>query len=596
MYNTTTGQFFHTGSYGGGSGGSGGGDTVDLHFSASEGTGFSFANSSTASFTSGSGTGLTVTAGSNNNIEFNLVNVLSSSAQIATDISGAIDAATGSLITGIIVKEDNGIVSGGPFTTLDFNQGTVTDDSNGEAKIRFTLSNVTDAGNETGNGATFFRGKSGNGYRYGLNLSLDKDATSGFESDGNLAKTHITPQHTTKPFYFIGSSNTGTQQGDIEEYPNNFVVFNKNFYFTPGNDGPFEDGPVRPGINVNGYLQLQRYTSGTGSQDPRSGVLITSNPNIYFFNSDSSGSVSGSLQISSASAQIKFDTGSSALKVFAGSTNEDLLEVMHISRSGANPRVGIGTNNPLKAFDFKSVSDDDRGGELLIRGSRTTKGADINDEVGRINFSIDSSSFSDITTSGSAAEIVALVDEVDTTGVKGHLSFRIANAKTGAPAEIFKLSGSKSILNSPLDVGTLTPGLSDINASTINRYSNTSTRIELASNHLEFYGNAYGLKISNTGIDANPGGLASLDFKVRSDNDEKAIFVDAGLDSIQLGSNTNTHITASGNVSSSAASTASFGSLKIDGASVDFSNLPTSDPGVAGRLWNDSNTLKISAG
>ena len=38
------------------------------------------------------------------------------------------------------------------------------------------------------------------------------------------------------------------------------------------------------------------------------------------------------------------------------------------------------------------------------------------------------------------------------------------------------------------------------------------------------------------------------------------------------------------------------GNLKIDGSVIDFSNLPTSDPGVAGRLWNDSNTLKISAG
>ena len=38
------------------------------------------------------------------------------------------------------------------------------------------------------------------------------------------------------------------------------------------------------------------------------------------------------------------------------------------------------------------------------------------------------------------------------------------------------------------------------------------------------------------------------------------------------------------------------GNLKIDGSQVDFTNLPTSDPGVAGRLWNDSNTLKISAG
>ena len=51
-----------------------------------------------------------------------------------------------------------------------------------------------------------------------------------------------------------------------------------------------------------------------------------------------------------------------------------------------------------------------------------------------------------------------------------------------------------------------------------------------------------------------------------------------------------------GNISGSNSSTGSIGSLKVSGASIDFTNLPTSDPSIAGRLWNDSGTLKISAG
>ena len=34
--------------------------------------------------------------------------------------------------------------------------------------------------------------------------------------------------------------------------------------------------------------------------------------------------------------------------------------------------------------------------------------------------------------------------------------------------------------------------------------------------------------------------------------------------------------------------------LQVDGSEVSFENLPTSDPGVAGRLWDDNGTLKIS--
>jgi len=37
------------------------------------------------------------------------------------------------------------------------------------------------------------------------------------------------------------------------------------------------------------------------------------------------------------------------------------------------------------------------------------------------------------------------------------------------------------------------------------------------------------------------------------------------------------------------------GNLSVAGAQIDFSGLPTSDPGVTGRLWNSSGTLKISA-
>jgi hypothetical protein len=104
VYDTGSGKFFYTGSYG-----AGGNTTqletsasVGIHLSASQGTGFSIGLMQSASFTSGSGGGLTVTAGNTNNIEFELVGVLSSSQQIATDISGAINSATSSLSASIV--------------------------------------------------------------------------------------------------------------------------------------------------------------------------------------------------------------------------------------------------------------------------------------------------------------------------------------------------------------------------------------------------------------------------------------------------------------------------------------------------------------
>jgi hypothetical protein len=38
------------------------------------------------------------------------------------------------------------------------------------------------------------------------------------------------------------------------------------------------------------------------------------------------------------------------------------------------------------------------------------------------------------------------------------------------------------------------------------------------------------------------------------------------------------------------------GNLAADGAQIDFTSLPTSDPGVAGRLFRSGNDVKISTG
>lgn len=40
----------------------------------------------------------------------------------------------------------------------------------------------------------------------------------------------------------------------------------------------------------------------------------------------------------------------------------------------------------------------------------------------------------------------------------------------------------------------------------------------------------------------------------------------------------------------------SSGTVTMDGASLTLTSLPTSDPGVSGRLWNNSGVLSVSAG
>ena len=77
-------------------------------------------------------------------------------------------------------------------------------------------------------------------------------------------------------------------------------------------------------------------------------------------------------------------------------------------------------------------------------------------------------------------------------------------------------------------------------------------------------------------------------FQASSDSNRILTFSNAG--SGNLG------IEVEGNISGSAVSTGSFGSLQVDGAAIDFTNVPTSDPGIAGRVWRDGTDLKISTG
>ena len=85
-------------------------------------------------------------------------------------------------------------------------------------------------------------------------------------------------------------------------------------------------------------------------------------------------------------------------------------------------------------------------------------------------------------------------------------------------------------------------------------------------------------------------GNADLDMQVMADDGNVILHTDAGTNRVGVN-------TASPTVALEVAGAIKASSnLEIAGSQVDFTNLPTSDPGVAGRLYNDSNTLKISAG
>ena len=120
-----------------------------------------------------------------------------------------------------------------------------------------------------------------------------------------------------------------------------------------------------------------------------------------------------------------------------------------------------------------------------------------------------------------------------------------------------------------------------------------TTNIELrgpvtASGHISASGNL----ILDGNITASTTSTSSLGFVNTAGNisssatlfGTSAIFASNGT--IKATINSFGHVSSSGNITAS--------NLLLDGSTIDFTNLPTSDPGVAGRLYNDSGTIKIS--
>ena len=168
----------------------------------------------------------------------------------------------------------------------------------------------------------------------------------------------------------------------------------------------------------------------TGSATTASGI-------DFFYTGDGSylnPVITGSIGSIKAYAKEIDETGVSGELVFLVPSKENKsgigIPVLTIGATGSSnePRIGIGftgSEKPIKAFDIKSVADSNVGTEILIRSARPTRGADIGDTAGTINFAIDTGSFNDVSTTGSVGKIKGIVTNEDSSGIEGKIVFEL---------------------------------------------------------------------------------------------------------------------------------------------------------------------------
>lgn len=381
VYNTSTGKFFYTGSYGGGGGGGGGGpltgtENTILYFDAA-----------------GDQT-------SNSRLAWNEATDQFSTPNSALNTPGNLYANNTLEFPGSLIHR-----AGYP---------TVVNAGYGGKAHRIHFVGLSSDNNEWGAGV-------GGGPRDGLTGI----ATGWLPKPLNLAGTHVTFNGALEVsnFYLI--------QNELGEA----TVYIK----TPITPGP---GPGVPGDTDLGGLVLDNSDTGAGTTVINGNGIKMFNALDVKNKYNSSGSLV--VNPSSASINIGLASDSSSLAVTVRGKKNGVFttfDALYISQSGGIPKIGIGTRDPKSALDIKEVIDDGSGTEFILQVSRTTKGAQSGDTAAKINFVIDSGSYKDYKTSASIATIEAEVATITSTGASGKLRFKVSdesNAK-GGPVEVLRL-------------------------------------------------------------------------------------------------------------------------------------------------------------
>ena len=179
---------------------------------------------------------------------------------------------------------------------------------------------------------------------------------------------------------------------------------------------------------------------------------------------------------------------------------------------------------------------------------------------------------SDISGSLSAASIVALGANIVSGSIDGTISSsqQIASDVSGSFNKGFEFTGKISGSSTSTGSFGLIESDGDLNISgRLAHAGDPDTRILFADDDINItVGNVNMIDFTQDTISEvtfNEAG-ADVDFRIETANDSKALYINAGDDTIQLGSSANTHVTASGNISGSAGNILGF-------ASASFSNV-----------------------
>ena len=319
-------------------------------------------------------------------------------------------------------------------------------------------------------------------------------------------------------------------------------------------------------VSASGHITASGNISASGD--------ITANEFNGIFNGALSSSaqistdISGSFVAPSASFSTRVTTAETELgnTLLSGSTQ--IADDISGSLSAA-AIVGLGASI---VSGSAQLSTDISGSFVAPSASFSTRITTAETELGNTILSSSAQISDDISGSLSAAAIVGLGAGIVSGSIDGTISSsaQIATDISGSFTAGFDFTGKISGSSTSTGSFGLIETDGDVNVSgRLAHAGDSDTRILFTDDDINItVGNKNMVDFTEdtvSEITFNEEGV-DIDFRIETDNDSKALYINAGDDTIQLGSTANTHVTASGNISGSAGNILGF-------ASASFSNI-----------------------
>jgi hypothetical protein len=279
------------------------------------------------------------------------------------------------------------------------------------------------------------------------------------------------------------------------------------------------------------------------------------------------------------------------------------VDTLHITASGnisASNVAGVHSIGGITTFGFSSsiVTIDGIGGHITASGNISSSGdMDLN------SFSSNGQQFAQLSSGimqigGGAAVPVVLSGTTINLGIAGQNQHITASSNISSSGDVIARTGSFEHVVTP---GLNVTVIDNVNTTHVTASGNISSSATVIGHTGSFVRLVTPLldattidNVNTTHVTAS-GNISSSATVFGNTGSFTHVFTPTLEATTITNVNTTTHVTASGNISGSLTSTGSAGSLKIVGASIDFTNLPTSDPGVVGRLYRDgAGNVKIS--